>query len=107
MSLEAEYGFAEVFKTSFEATYKRTWENSHTESQTTTVITGPGEVGRVHIGPRMQTVTGSYEMRFPDRYHGHYYWYVPFEATGPTDDQSGTVTQSTRPMTAEEGAAHC
>ncbi|MDA2815138.1 hypothetical protein O4J56_31140 [Nocardiopsis sp. RSe5-2] len=107
LSLGGGYKFGEVFQVSFEATYGHEWKNSHTESQTTTVIAAPGEVGRVYVGPRMQTVNGTYELHFPDRYYGHYYWYVPFEATGPTADQSGTITQSTRPMTSEERAAHC
>ncbi|WP_017558185.1 hypothetical protein [Nocardiopsis baichengensis] len=107
LSLGGEYGFAEVFTVSFKVTYGHEWTHSHTESQTTTVATGPGEVGRVYVGPRMQTVKGTYELHFPDRYYGHYYWYAPFEATGPTDDQSGTITQSTRPMTSEERAAYC
>ncbi len=107
LSLAVEYGFASVFKASFEVTYGHEWKTEHSESQTTTVITAPGEVGRVYVGPKMQTAEGTYELRFPDRYYGHYIWYVPFEATGPTEDQSGTITQSTRPMTSAERAAHC
>ncbi|MFC7341725.1 hypothetical protein [Saccharopolyspora griseoalba] len=106
MSMSA--GFGEVFKVTFEATYGHAWRSEHTESQTTFIEVRPGEVGRVYHGAKMQKVKGSYEMHFPDEFHDHYIWYVNgFEAYGPADDQGGTVTQSTRPMTEEEQQANC
>ncbi len=102
VSLSADYGFAEVFTSTFEATYGHTWTNSHTESQTTYVFTGPGEVGWVERRPRMERVNGTYELHFPDRYYGHYYWYVPFEATGPAPGGDEAIVQKTRPMTEAE-----
>ncbi|WP_285758914.1 hypothetical protein [Nocardiopsis ansamitocini] len=107
VSMTAEAGFGTVFSVSYEQTYRETWESSHTESQTTNVDTGPKEVGWVERAPRMEWVAGQYEMRLGSRFHGHYYWYVPFEATGPADEQSGTVPQSSTPMSDGERAAHC
>ncbi|MFI8849090.1 hypothetical protein [Streptomyces sp. 891-h] len=107
VSLSAEYGFAEVFKVSIETNYSHTWESSHTESAQTNIDVRPGEVGWVTREAQLQTVSGKYEMHFPDRFHGHYIWYVPFEATGPKPDAPSTKTQHTRPMTDEEKAQHC
>lgn len=67
----------------------------------------PGEVGWVTREPRTRSVKGTYELHFPDRFYGHYIWYVPFEATGPKPDAPSTKTQHTRPMTDQEKAQHC
>ncbi|MEU8824096.1 hypothetical protein [Streptomyces sp. NPDC048636] len=107
VSLSAEYGFSEVFKVSIETSYGHTWETSHTETDTTNVDVRPGEVGWVTREPTMEKVKGTYELHFPDRFYGHYIWYVPFESTAPKKDASSTKTQHTRPMTEEEKAQHC
>ncbi|GAA4620687.1 hypothetical protein [Saccharopolyspora hordei] len=107
LGLSLSTTFGEVFKVSFKATYGHEWRSEHTESQTTFVEVRPGEVGQVYHGATMQRVAGTYELRFPDEFHDHYIWYVDMEASGPADDQGGTITQSTRPMTDEEKAAHC
>lgn len=107
VSLTAEYGFSLVFKMSITATYGHTWESSHTESELTAVNVRPGEVGWVTREAQMQHVSGTYELHFPDRFYGHYYWYVPFDATGPMPDAPSTKTQHTRAMTDQERADHC
>jgi hypothetical protein len=107
VSLSAEYGFSEVFKVSIQTSYGHTWESSHTETDTTNVDVRPGEVGWVTRAPQTQRVKGTYELHFPDRFYGHYIWYVPFEATGPNPDAPSTKTQHTRPMTDQEKAEHC
>ncbi|MTE18988.1 hypothetical protein F0L17_07550 [Streptomyces sp. TRM43335] len=107
VSLSAEYGFAEVFKTSIEVSYNHTWSSSHTDSETTWIEVRPGEVGWVTREAEMQRVGGRYELHFPDRYYGHYYWYAPFEAVGPVPDGNDTKTQHTRAMTDREKAEHC
>lgn len=107
LSLSAEYGFAEVFKMTIEASYEHTWSSSHTESGSTWIQVRPGEVGWVTREAQMQTVSGTYELHFGDPYYGHYYWYVGFTATGPVPDAPSTKTQHTRPMTAQEEAEHC
>lgn len=105
LSMSATFG--EIFKQSFEISYGYEWGESHTESQTTEVTAQPGEVAQVFYGAAMQVVEGTYEMHFEDAFKGHYIWYVPFEATGPADNQSDTVTQSTRDMTDDERDAFC
>uniref|UniRef100_A0AAU3GMX2 Uncharacterized protein n=1 Tax=Streptomyces sp. NBC_01401 TaxID=2903854 RepID=A0AAU3GMX2_9ACTN len=107
VSLTAEYGFSLVFKMSITASYGHTWESSHTESELTAVNVRPGEVGWVTREAQMQHVSGTYEMHFSDPFYGHYYWYVPFDATGPMPDAPSTKTQHTRAMTDEEKADHC
>jgi hypothetical protein len=107
VSLSAEYGFAEVFKMTIETSYQHTWESSHTESEQTNIDVRPGEVGWVTREAQMQRVTGTYELHFGDPFYGHYYWYVPFDATGPLPDAPSTKTQHTRAMTDDERAQHC
>ncbi|MFF2062924.1 hypothetical protein ACFVWZ_14195 [Streptomyces sp. NPDC058200] len=107
VSLSAEYGFSLVFKMTIETSYQHTWESSHTESEQTNVDVRPGEVGWVTREAQMQRVSGTYELHFPDRFYGHYYWYVPFDATGPLPDAPSTKTQHTRAMTDQEKAEHC
>jgi hypothetical protein len=107
VSLTAEYGFSKIFKVSFQTSYDHSWETSHTETDTTNVDVRPGQVGWVTREPQMQSVKGTYELHFPDRFYGHYIWYVPFEATGPKSDAPSTKTQHVRRMTAKEKAQHC
>ncbi|MCI2417144.1 hypothetical protein MOQ72_06900 [Saccharopolyspora sp. K220] len=107
LGLSMSTSFGEVFKVTFKASYGHEWRSEHTESQTTFLEVRPGEVGRVYHGAKMQKVAGTYELHFPDKFHDHYIWYVDMEASGPADEQGGTVTQSTQPMTEQEHQANC
>ncbi|CAM05978.1 hypothetical protein A8924_7173 [Saccharopolyspora erythraea NRRL 2338] len=107
LGLSMATSFGEVFKVTFKATYGHEWREEHTEGQTTFIEVKPGEVGRVYHGAMMQKVKGTYELHFQDKFHDHYIWYVDMDATGPADEQGGTVTQSTQPMTDEEREANC
>ncbi|WP_431771443.1 hypothetical protein [Streptomyces cucumeris] len=107
VAIRAEYKFAEVFTGSVETSFKHTWTSEHSETATTMVDVPPGEVGWVTREPQMQRVKGTYELVFKKRYKGHYYWYVPFEATGPVADMPSSRTQHTRRMTAREKAENC
>lgn len=107
VALTAEYGFAEVFKVSLQVSYNHTWESSHTDSQATNVDVRPGEKGWVERAPRMQRVSGTYEMHFPDRFYDHYIWYQDFTAEGPLPGGTDDITQHTAPMTDQERAEHC
>ncbi|MFF4845462.1 hypothetical protein [Streptomyces collinus] len=98
--------FGPTYKFAFEQSYKHTWSNSHTESQSTFIDVPAGEVGWVTRSPQMQRAKGTYELIFGKRFHGHYYWYVPFEATGPADRPS-TKSQRSRPMTPRERKTYC
>ncbi|GAA4620689.1 hypothetical protein GCM10023108_50830 [Saccharopolyspora hordei] len=102
LSMTTEAGFGKVFAVAYEQTYQHTWEESHTESQTTFVDTGPHQVGWVERAAQMQKVSGTYELRFPDKFHDHYIWYVDLEITGPAPDPSSAISQHTRDMTQEE-----
>ena len=104
LSMTTEAGFGKAFKISYEQTYQHTWEESHTTTQTTNVDTKPHQVGSVERAPQMQKVKGTYELRFPDKFHGHYIWYVPMEVTGPAPDSSDAISQHVRDMTEEEKA---
>lgn len=107
ISLSLEYGFSEVFKASIETSYEHTWSSSHTESESTWIDVRPGEVGWITREAQLQRYSGTYELHFGSPYYGHYYWYVPFSATGPMPDAPSTKTQHTRAMTGTERAQHC
>jgi hypothetical protein len=107
ISLSLEYGFSEVFKASIETSYEHTWSSSHTESQTSNIDVRPNSVGWITREAQLQRYSGTYELHFGSPYYGHYYWYVPFSATGPMPDAPSTKTQHTRQMTDTERAQHC
>lgn len=103
ISLTTEAGFGKIFAVSYEQSYNRTWTNEHTESQSTSVRTDPGQVGWVERHAQMQRVSGTYEMHFEDAFHGHYIWYVPFTIEGPVPDaDDDIITQNVRDMTDAE-----
>jgi hypothetical protein len=106
VSVEAEYSWAQVFKLSVEVSYGHSWTSTHMETRETPIKVPPGEIGWLTRNASMQKVKGTYELRFGKRYHGHYIWYVPFEAVGPTGEDSVLVPH-TRKMTTEEKAQHC
>ncbi|MFJ2516193.1 hypothetical protein ACIPEL_24325 [Streptomyces griseoviridis] len=104
---ERKFPFGPVFKLAFEQSYRHTWSSSHTESQTTILNVPAGEVGWVTRAPKLQKAKGTYELIFKDRFRGHRYWYVPFEATGPADGETSVKTQHSRAMTAAERGMYC
>ncbi|MFF7917846.1 hypothetical protein [Streptomyces cyaneofuscatus] len=110
VALRTELGtkaFGANFKVAFEASYRRTWSSSHTESETTFINVPPGEVGWVTLAPKTQKVKGTYELIFKDRFHGKRYWYVPFEAEGPAESDPSVRGQQTRAMTEQERIEEC
>ncbi|GDY32874.1 hypothetical protein [Gandjariella thermophila] len=104
ITISAEMKFAEVYSVSVSTTYQHTWNWSHTETRTDNMTVQPWHIGEVFHTPQMQRVRGTYELHFGKRFYGHYFWYVPFEAVGPIEDSSQSVTFFTRPMTPEERA---
>jgi hypothetical protein len=100
--LVTEAKFFDVFEIKYHQTYKRTWERSHTTSQTSYVTTAPGETGWIERGAQMQRVKGTYELHFGSPYYGHYYWYQPYEITGPAPDGKDAISPHTRKMTQSE-----
>jgi uncharacterized membrane protein len=66
----------------------------------------PGEKGWVERAPKMQKVTGQYEMHFGDPYYGHYIWYLDFTADGPMPGSTGDIVQKTAAMTDQEKTEH-
>ncbi|MET9670320.1 hypothetical protein ABZY19_33995 [Streptomyces sp. NPDC006475] len=105
LSMTVGVGFAGPWSLSITTSYETTWKSSKTASETTFIDVRPGHIGWVTRTSEMQKVNGTYELIFKDRFHGKRYWYVPFEATGPTETSS--VSQRTRPMTEEERASNC
>ncbi|MFJ8278657.1 hypothetical protein ACIRA2_15360 [Streptomyces griseoviridis] len=105
LSMTVGVGWEGVFSASVTTSFEHSWKHAVTESSTTFVDIRPGHVGWVTRTPDLQRVSGTYELIFKNRFHGHRYWYVPFEVTGPLD--TSTMAQRTRPMTGAEQAEHC
>jgi hypothetical protein len=102
--------FWEVYEASVEATYKHDWTVSHTDTESDTVNIPPGFKGWLERGTAMQQATGWYEIHFPDRYYGHYVWYIhDYQSSGAAGDRHdlGYVNHKDAPMTPDERAAHC
>jgi hypothetical protein len=103
VEVKVEMKFAEVFSAGITTKYGHEWkwEKSTTEESRLTVA--PGKVGQLTQVAQAHTVKGTYELHFPDRYYGHYYWYVPFESTTVLDPNA--VEYSDRDLTDEERAS--
>ncbi|WP_328665799.1 hypothetical protein OG905_01690 [Streptomyces sp. NBC_00322] len=106
VTMTAGVGFFDIFTASIQTSFSHSWAKAHTESQTTAINVPAGRVGWINREPTLVEVSGRYELHFRKRYYDHYYWYLPFTATGPKGD-AGSVTQRTRPMTPDEANAHC
>jgi hypothetical protein len=110
VSIGVSAKFWEVYEASVEATYKHDWTVSHTDTESDTVNIPPGFKGWLERGTAMQQATGWYEIHFPDRYYGHYVWYIhDYQSSGAAGDRHdlGYVNHKDAPMTPDERAAHC
>jgi hypothetical protein len=88
--------------------YQHDWTSSHTQSDATQITIPAHSMGRVYTATEMEEVSGQYEMHFGDRYHGHYYWYLPMTVDSPKDsDPHDGVTTKSQPLTGQETAAYC
>ena len=108
----ADVEFPGIFKAAVEVQYGHEWSWDSTVGGEVALFVKPGKVGQMHYQPTMETVRGTYELHFPDRFHGHYIWYVPFEATqnvskggNPNEGgDPGAITWDDRDMTEDERA---
>jgi hypothetical protein len=91
VKVTAEATFAKVYKLAIETSYEHTWSHSVTEGKDDWLEIRPGHRAWMQRVWKLQTVKGRYEMRFPDRFYGHYIWYLPYESTGPVDEGSPEV----------------
>ena len=110
VTITAEAKFFEVYSASISASYSHSWEASHTDTESNTVNIPAGYKGWMERGTAMQQATGWYEIHFPDRFYGHYIWYVNnYQSSGYNSDDAtaGYVNFKDAPMTPEERAAHC
>ncbi|MFD9225942.1 hypothetical protein ACFWDI_39390 [Streptomyces sp. NPDC060064] len=97
----------EIVEISVQQSYSHTWINQHTETGTTTLTVGPGEVGWINRAQVMQKVTGTWQTHYDDPHWGHYFWEVTgaaviSPAANGTDGKHNTVVTKTRPMTTSE-----
>jgi hypothetical protein len=110
VTISAEYKFFEAFTASISTSYSHSWEASHTDTESNTVNIPAGYKGWMERGTSMQQARGWYEIHFPDRYYGHYIWYINnYQSSGYNSDNptAGYVNFKDAPMTSEERAAHC
>ena len=113
--VSAEYGFSKVFSVAVKQNYNHEWRWDTTYGGRDETVIAPGRVGQLWYTAEMATVKGRYEMHFPDRFHGHYIWYVPFEATQNVSGNGGAeeggsssaLMWTDRELTEEERAQYC
>lgn len=93
-----------AFKSEFEVTYGHQWGTSDSTTRATDVKVAPGNKGWLVRAAPMQQITGRYELHFGRRFHGHYYWYVPFTITAAAPDATDVdvVSQREQAMTTGE-----
>ena len=103
VEVKAEMKFADVFTAGITTKYGHEWKWEKSTAEESRLTVAPGKVGQLTQVAQARTVKGTYELHFGDRYHGHYYWYVPFESTTVLD--TGAVEYSDRDMTEEEKAS--
>jgi hypothetical protein len=106
-SLKVIVGATKAFLDGFKIAYSHEWTETKSDADTTKISIPAGHMGRVYHAREMEAVNGQYEMHFRSRYHGHYYWYVPFTMTSPKGDGNDNVTTESAPLTADEKAAFC
>ncbi|MDQ1290047.1 MAG: hypothetical protein QG622_3613 [Actinomycetota bacterium] len=101
---DTELGFFSVFKTEYEVSYGHKWGTSESTNRTTDVKVDAGQKAWLTRATPMQRIPGKYELHFGSKFHGHYYWYVPFTMTGPAPEAKDVdvVSQHSAPMTAGE-----
>jgi hypothetical protein len=95
-----------AFKSEFEVTYGHRWGTSDTTTRATDVKVASGNKGWLERAAPMQRISGTYELHFGSKFHGHYYWYVPFiiTAAAPAATNVDVVSQREQTMTTEEKA---
>jgi hypothetical protein len=93
----------DLVETQVETVDGRTWDWSHTATETSTVQLAPWSTGWVERAPRMKEVTGRYELEFKDKLHDHYKWFVD-DVRLSSPEGSGAVFLRQRPMTPQERA---
>jgi hypothetical protein len=95
-----------VFKSEFEVTYGHRWGTSDATTRATDVKVEPGDKGWLERAAPMQRISGTYELHFGSKFHGHYYWYIPFTITAeaPAATNVEVVSQREQAMTTEEKA---
>jgi hypothetical protein len=87
LEMTAGGGFGAAFSASFTTSFGHEWGWSSTKTDTVEAEIGPHRAINVSSAPMDQTIRGKYELRFPNRFRGHYIWYVNgVEVTGPADD---------------------
>jgi hypothetical protein len=107
-SLSVSTGAGTAFSIAVKVSYQHDWTSSHTRSDATQITIPARSMGRVYTATEMEKVSGQYEMHFGDRYHGHYYWYLPMTVDSPkVGDPHDGVTAKSTPLTEQEATAYC
>lgn len=98
-------GLSLAYKVKQETTYSHKWGTSESFSYGQWVKVPPRSVGWVTRSTPMQRQTGTYELHFGKRFHGHYYWYLnnaTIDMPAPDAASYGITVAHLRPMTAAE-----
>jgi hypothetical protein len=100
-------GIIGVVNAGFSATFGKSWTESKTVGETTTVTVKPGRVAWIVRAAAMRSVVGDLSMWYPKKVDGHYNWIIQnLTVTGPSESP-GNIIILDRAMTAAEKTAQC
>ncbi|MET8983215.1 hypothetical protein ABZX85_47365, partial [Streptomyces sp. NPDC004539] len=75
LSLSTTMQLLDILNGSASVAFGRTFEKSHTASETLTQKMEPFTQAWTTRATGLQVITGDWELHFPSRFFGHYYWY--------------------------------
>lgn len=89
------------------ATFGKTFEKSHTTSESISQTMTPFTVAWTTRAAGMQIIRGDWELHFPVRFFGHYIWYDKGYQSKIEDPNGGFVALHYRAMTDQEANQFC
>ncbi|MBZ3901466.1 hypothetical protein [Streptomyces griseiscabiei] len=107
ISLSLSESLLETASISITETLGRTFEKSHTWSETYDQDMAPFTKVWVTRGTGLQIAEGDWELHFPSRFFGHYYWYDKGYQIKVEDPDRGFVSLHYKTLTDQEINQHC
>ncbi|MER5918195.1 hypothetical protein ABT124_50200 [Streptomyces sp. NPDC001982] len=97
----------EPINVSATATFGKTFEKSHTTSETINQTMIPFTMASTTRAAGMQIIMGDWELHFPNRFFGHYIWYDKGYQSKVEDPNGGFVALHYRTMANQEINQYC